>query len=200
MKRKVLPFLTLAIISTSSLTAQVQKGDILLGATLGFNYGSNNDNYSTSNSNIAPRVAIGIGSNSALGLKTGFTYQKYKPGGSSDETTTTTGISAGLFWRKYMPIKNKIGWYLEPNGGVSFNRDVRKSSTNKIKGSSTQYNAKVLPGIYYQPIPKLLINADFGGLGYNYSRSKSDGNPTNRYSNVYLNLFSTFTFGFDFIL
>ena len=199
MKSKVLLFLTLVIISTTSLTAQVlQKGDILLGATLGFNYGSN-DNYSNSNSNLSPRIAIGIGNNSALGLKTSVGYVNYTSD-LSDDRTNTTLIGVGVFWRKYMPMKGKVGWYLEPNGGVNFNKEVKKSLDNKIKNSTTQYNVKVLPGIYYQAVPKLLINADFGGLGYNHSRSKVPGNPVNKYSNVYLNLFSSFTFGVDFVL
>lgn len=199
MKSKTLLFLTLAIISVTSVTAQVlQKGNILLGASLGFNYGSS-DNYSTSNSNIAPRVAIGIGNNSALGLKTSVGYTNYSAD-LSDERTYATYIGTGIYWRKYMPIKGRIGWYLEPNAGVNFNKEVRKSLDNKIKTLTTQYNVKVLPGIYCQALPKLLINADFGGLGYNHNRSKASENPVNKYSNVYLNLFNSFTFGVDFVL
>ncbi len=198
MKSKVLPILTLVIISTTSLTAQIKKGDLLLGATVGFNNGSSRD-YASSNSNISPRIAIGIGNNSAMGIRTIFGYQTSKAE-IADDKTTTISIGGTLFWRKYMPIKKNIGWYLEPNGGASFSSNVRKYAPGKVKNTTTIYNVNVTPGIYYQPLPKLLINADFGGLGYSYSRGRTEGNPVNTYSNVYFNLLNHFTFGVDFLL
>ena len=99
-----------------------------------------------------------------------------------------------------MPFKKQLGWYLEPSGGVSYENNVQKYSNGETKNSSTRYAVNLIPGLYYQALPKLLISADFGGLGYSYNRNKSSGTPISRSSNVYFNLMSSFTFGVDFIL
>ncbi len=201
MKRQTLLLLVITISSTATLTAQIQKGDILLGATAGFNYwNSDQVSSSTSNTNLSPRIAFGIGQNSVLGLRAAVTYSTVKSE-TSIAKTTEMSIGTSLFWRKYMPIKKQLGWYVETNGGIYFGKNVNKNAVgDKYKTSSTRYVATVIPGLYYQALPKLLINVDFGGLGYSYSRNKYEGSPTSRTSNAYITLMSSFTFGVDFIL
>lgn len=196
--KKTLLFLVIVFAATTSLTAQVQKGDILLGATLGFNYGSQSNNYSSSNSNLSPRIGFGIGRNSVLGLRARVGYSTTKSE-TSDQKTKSTAIGAAAFWRRYIPIKSQIGWYLETNGGVNFSRFVTDYSPES-KSTATQYYANVIPGFYYQALPKLLISADFGGLSYSHTRNKAEGTPINKASNVNFNMLSSFTFGVDFIL
>lgn len=199
MKSKVLPILTLAIISTTSLTAQIKKGDLLLGATAGYNSNRTNSYYKSSNTNISPRVALAIGENAVLGLHTRFDYVRSKSE-TSDLKTSSLTLGGGAFWRKYIPIKNQLGWYLEANGGVYFRRDVNKQSGLKSKYLATEYSVNAIPGLYYRALPKLIINADFGGLGYNYARTRTEGNPVGKTSGVYFTMLSSFTFGVDFIL
>jgi hypothetical protein len=198
MKRKVLLILTLTIISTTSLTAQIKKGDLLLGAAVGFNR-SGGSNNASSNSNISPRIAIGIGGNSVLGLKTSLGYYTSKNDTPYDKTTNFN-VGGAIYWRKYMHIKNKIGWYLEPSAGVGAGRSVRKYASTETKNTVATYTVNVTPGLYYQALPKLFINADFGGLGYRHDRHKSAGNPTGKSSNVNFDLLNNFTFGVDFVL
>jgi hypothetical protein len=198
MKRKVLPFLTLAIISTTSLTAQIKKGDLLLGASVGFNR-NGSSNYASSNSNISPRIAIGVGNNSVLGLKTSLGYYTSKNDNLNDKLTNFNVVGS-IYWRKYMSIKNKIGWYLEPSAGVGTGRSVNKNPNGETKSTVATYTVDVVPGLYYQALPKLFINADFGGLGYRHDRNKSAGNPVGKSSSVRFDLLNNFTFGVDFVL
>lgn len=200
MKSKALLLVLAVITSTTCLQAQIRKGDLLLGATFGFNSNNNNSgNYSSSNTNLSPRVALAIGENSVLGLRTNFGYYSSKSE-ASDQKNRGTTLGASAFWRRYMPIKKQLGWYLEANGGVNFYRSVSYYSTGKSKTTTTQYSVNVIPGIYYQALPRLLVNVDFGGLNYTHGRSKTDGNPLGKASSVNFNLLSNFTFGVDFIL
>ncbi|AXY77156.1 hypothetical protein D3H65_25645 [Paraflavitalea soli] len=202
MKRQTLLLLAIIISSTATLTAQVQKGDVLLGATMGVYYGnsSGNNSGSSSNSNLSPRIGFGLGHNSVVGFRTNFGYQTSKSETSSNRLSATS-IGGGLYWRHYMPIKKQIGWYIEANGGISFRKEVNKNDVgDKNKATATEYSVGAIPGIYYQPLPKLLLTVNFGGAGYSYTKNKYEGNPTSRYSNVYFNLMSSFTFGVDFIL
>jgi hypothetical protein len=200
MKIKALLLCLTVITSATCLQAQVQKGDLLLGATLGFNSNNNNGgNYSSSNTNLDPRIALAIGENSVLGLRAHFGYYSSKSE-VSDQKSRGTTLGAAAFWRRYMPIKKQLGWYLEANGGVRFDRTISEYTAIKSKSTSTQYTVNAIPGIYYQALPKLLISADFGGLGYGFARTKHEGSPAGRSSSIYFNMFSSFTFGVDFIL
>jgi hypothetical protein len=201
MKRQTLLAFIIVLASATASRAQIQKGDILLGATLGIGYNSNNTHSSSANANLAPRVGLAIGKNSVLGLQTNFGYQHSKPGDNNStwERTATT-LGAGLYWRKFMPIKDKIGWFLEPNAAFSYGKTKDESGSQKTEYSATGYSAGIVPGIYYQPVPKLLLSVDFGGLNYSYYINKSEGNPTSKTSNVNFSLLSYFTFGVDFLL
>lgn len=199
MKCKVLPILSLVIISTTSLTAQIKKGDVLLGATAGFNSNRTNSYYKSSNTNISPRVALAIGENSVLGLHTQFSYSTNESE-TSDQKSTTLSFGGGVFWRKYMPIKSQFGWYLEANGGSYVRRDVSKFSGTETKYTTNEYSVNAIPGFYYRALPKLIVNADFGGLGYDYAKTRTAGNPASKGSRFSVNMLSAFSFGVDFVL
>lgn len=197
MKRQILLLLVITISATTTLTAQVQKDDVLLGATMGVYYGSNSsmNSGSSSNSNLSPRIGFGLGHNAVAGFRVKFGYQTSKSETSSNRLSTTS-IGGGVYWRRYMPIKSQIGWYIEANGGVTFRNEVNKNEVgDKGKATSTEYSVGAVPGLYYQPLPQLLIHVDFGGVGYSHTKNKYEGNSMNKYSNVYLTLMNSFTFG-----
>src|SRR5689334_15105068 len=128
MKRKTLLALVILIVSATASKAQIQKGDVLLGATLGAGYNNNNTHSSIANASIAPRIGLAIGNNSVLGLQTTFGYQRTKPGDNSNSwESINTNIGAGVYWRKFMPIKDKIGWYLEPSVAFTYGKNKQKS-------------------------------------------------------------------------
>ena len=197
MKKRILlslPFILLAV----SLRAQVKKGDLLLGATLGFNYNSQNNNPSGSNTNISPRLSLGIGHNSTLGLAASFGYNTYK---SADGFDKNTGISFGstLFWKKYYTIKNRFGWYTQLEGSFNTGKVKYKNSTTEFTNRNISYGGGLVPGFYYQVSPRLLLNADVGRISATRSILKnSNGDITSRTTNVNAQFLTFFTFGVDF--
>lgn len=200
--KKQLLFTVIAIAATTTLSAQVNKGDILLGATLGAGYNNSNSGASTtsqSNSNLAPRIGFGVGNNSVLGARLNVAYGSTKTKQYDNKTSTFT-YGASIFWRKLMPITKQIGWYVEPDAGIAFSRYTSKSSGTKSKTTSTSYTAGVVPGIYYQPLSSLLISADFGGLNYYHRQYKDAGGVKTKSNDISLGLLQSFTFGIDFIL
>jgi hypothetical protein len=207
MKMKTLLIVCLIVSSAAVTKAQVvKKGDLLLGATMGYDHSNtkNTINVVSSNANLSPRIGLGIGRNSILGLRTSFGYSTSK---NDDETYKATGgnIGVDLFWRKLLPIKNQIGWYIDASGGIAYNKQKYKTPTqDEQKSSSTNYVANAVPGLYYQPIPNLLLSVDFGGLQYRRWNSKTEytNNTTSKdkSSSIQLSLLNSFTFGVDFIL
>lgn len=203
MKRRHLLFTAIALAITSASTAQIKPGDVLLGASLGTGYNSSSSTgsagSSSSNANLSPRIGFGVGNNSVLGARLGVGYHRTKTDGIDDKSTNW-GLSAAIYWRKFMPVAKQLGWYLEPAVGVSSNKSQQTYSGGKSKSTTTSYIAAVVPGIYYQALPKLLINADFGGVSYYYSRSKNTAGTVSKNNGISLNLMNQFTFGVDFIL
>lgn len=204
MKKRILLFTAIALTATTTISAQVKKGDKLLGASMGIYYNNTSGPYnsggSSSNANIAPRIGFGLGQNSVIGFRTHFGYSTSKTD-ESDAKNTSTSLGGSLYWRKFMPIKGQIGWYVEPNAGITYSSTVNKSTAQgKIKTSSTNYGVGVVPGIFYQPLTKLLISADFGGLSFNHGESTGQNDQKYKSSHVNLSLMNSFTFGVDFIL
>lgn len=202
MKCKHLLFTAIAIATTSTLSAQVSKGDILLGASLGtgtISSSSTGSNTSNSNANLSPRIGFGIGNNSILGARFNVAYGRTKSEGS-DGKSSIFSYGAFLYWRKLLPISKQIGWYVEPYGGISSTRYSQTSNNNKSKSSYNTIIVGAAPGIYYQPLNKLMISADFGGLTFGHGRNKQGGVTVSKSSDVNLTLLQRFNFGIDFIL
>jgi hypothetical protein len=195
MKKKIL--LSLGIIGCTifSLKAQIEKGNLLLGGSFGLNSNNSNPTYTTSNANITPHIGLGIGKNSVIGLGFGFSYS------SNSGMQSNLDLSTNIFYKKYFVIKNKLGYYLQLHGGVTVSTSkytVIDSSGNANKTSYKEYSYSlgIIPGIYYEVAPWILLTADVGGLGYVYSNNGG----RNWSSNFNVGFFNSFTFGVEFIL
>jgi hypothetical protein len=196
MKRKVLLAIAISIFLTSVLSAQIEKKDWLFGGSLGINVNNGNNGNSASNSNtsIAPHLAYALGKNSVIGLNFNFGYS------TSAYDLYNLGLATNLMYKKFFLIKNKFGWYAQLIGGVGWGENssfIYDSLGNFHKGKSNYYtyNIGFVPGVYYHISPGVLINADCGGVGYNYTRS-----PSLWSSNIFVNFLTTFSFGVDFII
>lgn len=201
--RKLSLLLTFAIGLVFYASAQVGKGDLLVGGTLGF-YNSNTNYNGASNSNanvnFNPRVSYAIGNNSILGLNLGYAYNKTKATSTDNQNKTNT-FSAGVFWRNLIPIKGKFGWYPEVGGNVytgktQYKQDNGTDNTSTSKG----FNAYVVPGLYYSISPAFLLNVDFGGVSYGSAKTRYNDSPSSTTNSFQLGLFQNFNFGFDFII
>lgn len=202
MKKHVSLFLFGLTVSVLSM-AQVAAGDLLLGGSFGYNQNNGSGSgYSgtSSNLNVNPRISMGVGKNSILGVKTGFSWSKTEDDDSRAESSNTA-FSAGAFWRKLLPVKGKFGWYPELGGGFSSGKSTNTNfagTESEIK--SNGFTVGVVPGLYYAASPSFLLNLDFGGLVYSRQENKYSNGDKNTSSNINFGLFQSFQFGFDYII
>ena len=171
MKSKMLLSFAIIIFSTFALQAQIEKKDWLLGGTLGFNTSnSNSSNNSNSNTNFAPHIGYAVGKNSVIGLNAEINYSQ------SAQESKNFSFSTNAFYKKFFQVKGKFGTYLQFNGGVGWNASSfllfdSAGTSSKQTSSNHFYSASIVPGVYYQVSPGILLNADCGGLSYSYTTS-----------------------------
>ncbi len=104
MKLKNLPITVIFVCMTLASSAQITKGDWILGGTFNFNNSNSAPpSFATSNANLAPRLGLAVGRNSVMGLDLGFSYLAGSQGQKS------LAFSANAFYRKYIILKNKLG-------------------------------------------------------------------------------------------
>lgn len=205
MKAKILLIVCSAIFFANVTKGQVvQKSNWLLGGTLGFNSnngnGTNQTSSSTSNANIAPHIGLAVGGNSVVGLNFSANFQ-----------TTSGGFHSwsyvpNVFFKHFFQVKNRFGLYGQLSGGAGWSKsdyqtaDPVTGNLTKSHITSSLYNVGLVPGVYFAATPGILINADFGGINYNYNHYKGFDGSSGNTSNFNINLLSSFTFGVDFIL
>jgi len=199
MKKKLLLAIAISIFLVHSLNAQVEKNDWLLGGTFSVNANNSNNtlNYPNSNTGISPHIAYAIGKNSVVGLNFNFNYN------TASDSYHYLAFSTNILYKKYFVIKHKLGWYTQLGGGIGWSRSTlttidQSGQEEKIVRNGNLFSVGVAPGIYFQASPGILINADCGGLGYNYVYNTYGDGYWNSSFNV--NFLSTFTFGIDFII
>src|SRR5882672_936468 len=123
MQKKFLLTLTVITVGLAS-QAQIEKGDLLLGGSLGFNSNTTSvSNVSTtgSNSNLSPELGLAIGKNSVLGLRGGFYYSPLKDAAGNKQTYFE--MTAGAFWKRFFPINEKIGWFTDLEMAYSYSEN-----------------------------------------------------------------------------
>ena len=199
MKKKIYLSAIFAIFLFSATFAQIEKNDWLLGGTLGLNTSNSSSNSvpignSSSNANFSPHIAYALGKNSVIGLNLGYSYT------DNSGNYKSSSFSLNIFYKKYLPCREKFGLYFQFNGGTILYKLTQTidSAGTLIKSSSTShvYDADIIPGVYYQASKRVLINADCGGISYAYY-DYGAGSSSSYFS---FNFLSNFTFGVDFIL
>jgi hypothetical protein len=201
--KKILFFSILSLFACNVLFAQVEKGNLLLGGSLGFNTGNSSQGVntnSTSNFGISPRISLGIGQNSILG--TNFSYSNFRnKNEESASKYSTNSIMAGLYWKKMFSIKGNLGWYGQL--GASYVQQKTKTTNymgNDVVSKSRGISTGVVPGLYYAVTPSFVVNVDFGGVSYYNGKNKDLGNEDTITENLSVSLFQQFTIGFDVII
>jgi len=202
MQKKLL--LVLAIVASALVSrAQVEKGNWLLGGSFSFGTNSNTNTGGTatgSNSNLNPELGWAVAKNSVIGFRGGFSTSTSKDNTANKQTSTN--YSAGLFWKKFFPINEKVGWYGDLSSGYTHgqNKYVYSAATTQ-KYSASGFYASISPGVYYKPSKKVFLNAGFGGLSYNHAKSDAGSLSGNTKTSTFnLNLLNYFAFGVSFVI
>jgi hypothetical protein len=210
MRTNFLPIILCICIFPVASQAQFKKGDILLGGSFSGGFGSVRSSavdpgfadtrFTNTNANFSPRISFAIRDNKVLGFRTGILVSRNN--NNNQGTDKQLGGSLGVFLRQYYPFKDKFGWSLEYGASFSASRYRSTNSVGALVNTTrvTGANAGIFPGIFFRPSERVIINADFGGLGGNYNWTKTNGVSTNNNGSIYLTLFNYYNFGFDIIL
>jgi hypothetical protein len=201
--RKILSVMLACCVFSFAAVAQVTKGDLLLGGTMGFVGSSttfNNNSNTSTNVNFYPRIGLAIGANSILATKLGYGFSKTKLD-DSDLESATNNFLFGLSWRKLLPFKAKLGWYPE----IGANYGTGKSTSTDFAGvkrtsKSNGFGVYITPGLYYAVSPGFLLNVDFGGIAFNQTKSTDAAGTNSKNRAFQIGFFQAFNFGFDLII
>lgn len=178
--RRTILFGICIFVTTAGFSQVIQKGDKLLGGTLGGNfnnYTQNNTNNRGSNAGVYPSLSFAIKNNLALGIRGGIAYshQQYTQGvGETVQSSFSTGV--GLFLKKYRPVHDKFGFYFDHSVHGSFFSNKSKDPTNFTniqKGWGAGY--LLTPGVFYRFTERFLGEGSLGGLYANYSAAANGG-------------------------
>ncbi|NCD69262.1 hypothetical protein [Mucilaginibacter agri] len=215
MTKKLLMAL-LALSSFTAVKAQTEKGNQLLGGSIGFNTSKvSNTNYTATNTysstsfsdtklttyNIGPNYSYFVASNLDLGVSASYGYQKgtstsiYNSQAYDSKFQNATGM---LYLRKYFLYESKIGIRTGPFASFSYGRQTTNNYQPISNGYSDvteqknwNYSAGVGLDIVYFPAKKLGLSSAIGNLAYTHNKSR----------NIYYNSISNgHTNGFGFNL
>lgn len=216
MKKQLLTLVAVCAIAMTA-NAQTEKGDNLLGGSIGFSYDKREPLHvgnSTSSSNsksfsIMPRFGHFLGRNFALGLQLGYSgyrfnsESRYIPSNGSTEfsnsTTKSNSFNVIPYVRYYVDIVDKFKFFGQGNLGIALGKSeyISTYSVNNTiqtqKYKDTNYMASINPGFAFFPAKKWAIEFSFPLISYNKFSLKDDGFNVN--SEASSN--ESFTFGFS---
>lgn len=175
--------------------AQIQKGDVLIGGTFGYN--SNSNGNENSNVYIDPAVGYAVGKNSVMSLKGGYSFSKNK---GDIYSSNSNGYNVGLSWKKFFSIKERVGWFTDVYGLYTYQKSKTEYQTGITSSTSKGFEVGAKPGIYFLPTSSLLLTADVGGISYSQSKYESTVGNDGKSKNFNVNLLNSFTLGIHFII
>lgn len=164
---------TILIFISIDTTAQIKKGEKMIGASLSFTsqkiaYDDSDDDNKLTSIIIAPQVGFGFGKNWVAGVGLGYAYQKADYTGTLNDADASI-FSGGVFLRKFYELNDKFGVYGQLDLSVGFGKGERDGLT-PFDVDITTYSGIIHPGFYFRPGNKLVIEAMFGRIGYSSTK------------------------------
>ncbi|WP_126245794.1 outer membrane beta-barrel protein [Chitinophaga rhizosphaerae] len=202
--KKMIVMAALALFGTQFAKAQVQKGNFLVGGSVGVNSvtgkvdGSDNKNTETTFT-ISPKAGYALSDKWMVGVfvEGSFYTNKEKVGATTTKDKTNT-IAPGVFVRNYCQIADsKVYFTSEANVSYGFGtietNDVKTDKTSTIK-------ANLMPGISYLVGKHLMLEGNIGGLTYSNQTIKPEaGGADTKISTLDFNFIKSFQVGVSFL-
>ncbi|WP_114752432.1 outer membrane beta-barrel protein [Pleomorphovibrio marinus] len=171
----VLLFLFLVVFS-SSVMAQFQPGNLMLGGSVSISNGATfqegNMTSTGFSSSFNPSVAYFISESSAFGISPGIgfsTQQAYRDGESFGDRQYNSNGAISLFYRKYYRLAEQIYFFFEPSTSYS--------GSNWGDIGSRGFTVEISPGVAFRISEKWLVETSFGGA--RFSRHFHDSGQPN---------------------
>ncbi|SIO48473.1 outer membrane beta-barrel protein [Chitinophaga niabensis] len=165
--KKMIVVAVLGLIGTQFANAQVKKGNILLGGTVGVGTSSLktegvDGKSSATNFEISPKVGYAVNDKWVVGVFANTAFNNAKS--ITDVKTKSTSIAPGIFVRNYHNLgESKFAFFGEAN--VSYGFGQTKVADTKT-GKYTIIDANVVPGIAYFVTKRFNIEGVFGGINF----------------------------------
>lgn len=194
MKLKLVAFF-IAIICVLTTHAQIEKGSLSLGGSIGFNQIKAKGDVSavstskTTTTTISPAIGVALKENLVFGVR--FNYMNYKQKINYEVAvpnylnTDIKSVGGGIFLRRYVPVITRL--YVFGEGSATY-ANLKENSTqgyytgnNKRKIKAWSTGLSFTPGISYGVSKKFQIEGGFNSLfsaAYGKSKSTYNNNPS----------------------
>lgn len=193
-----LKFLLSLFALTGVLTsqAQINKGSVLLGGSIGYNKGKSEAYQQTLKVNtfiFSPAIGVAVKENLVVGARFDYLKQKknnkYPASYNTKQDIDTKNYGGGLFIRGYVPVINRL--YVFGEGTVSYtvlretNDQTPPNSPSKYVSKTKGYSTALsfTPGVSFAVSKKFQIEGGFNSL-FNISYLKSKTNYSSGYGSV----------------
>lgn len=172
---------SILLLSSVIVQAQVNKGAILLGGSIGgSDYKTKYPNSEIKQSfiNVSPAFGIAIKDNLVLGLNTGFSWGKSDDNSPGSIDSKSDLYSAYIFLRKYKAIgKNGFSIFVQGNAGSSYAKLENNGFASSSIAKRTLIGVSANPGISYAISKKFQLETGFNNVvGINWSTEKVTNN------------------------
>ena len=170
--------LLLAFSSIATFTfAQFDDTKYVLGGGLNLsNNQQSNENFSYTNNNfgITPSIAKVLNNGSLFGISLGYGYSK---NGYDGGVSYNNSFDFGVFYQKFYPLANKVFFNWKIGGNTYFIRS-KSEQDNGIETDTSYfgYGMGFTPGLTWQAMDRLLLNASIGGASFNKTTDDSNDN------------------------
>jgi hypothetical protein len=177
--------LTLSLIATvctfQLVSAQLKKGEAMLGGTIGFNSstsdaGTNTPENKSTTITIVPELGFGIGSNWVLGFGAGLAHNKQKSEDGFFIVEQSANVFTGsIFIRKAHHISERFGIFGQADAAYGGGKVEQTNGTNKLERDITSVGFSLKPGAYFRASRRFIIETSIGGIEYLETKIKRDG-------------------------
>lgn len=142
----------------------------VIGGEISGNYLNQEDVHHSFNFEVKPRAGRVLKNNNVIGLYVGKSYSYF----SSDfgYSSYGNGFEYGLFFQKYLRIKNNFFFNVELSAGYQSGESTFNDGTDDFDNSTNSWQMRLAPGIAWKVADKLLLTGSIGGI--TYSRGSID--------------------------
>lgn len=186
--KKTVPLLLTSMLFATVVSAQIKKGSVLLGGSLGSSHyqyeNSNNTEGENKGLSLYPSIGMFVKDHLALGVNTGFGRAVSKDNNNDQKSTS---YSLGVYTRRYLTLGK--GFYLFGEANAGYYRSTQKRTTPQTPYAVSEQHSYTgigfYPGVVYAVNRFFQLEASLNGLaGLDYSTSKvtTTSNGVNSYS------------------
>lgn len=170
MKKVILSLVAVAGLAFAA-NAQTDKGNVMLGGSLGVNSskvkGAEKSDFSFS---VIPSAGYFVSNNFAIGTGVGYAYDKKVSNESLNEA-----IVVAPFGRYYVGLSDQFKFFGQLSVPMAFGSEkelLANGDVDKKVGTSTSIGVNIAPGFAFFPTKKIGIELSVNGLGYNHLELK----------------------------